>query len=152
MVDKTMKRRLAFLSRVLIIALVILALFLVYWLLIENDKSTETDTELTITVILFVSINFLIAFADKEVKDWERTLFLIGMFLGFLLFLSLSFLFYFDATIEMPGWIQAHQSIVNNEVVTSEWMLILAVILLDAIAVFILILRRESIGNRTKTL
>jgi len=129
--------------------------FLVYSLLGESNNalgnqkgpSPETDVELTITVILFVSINFLIAFADKEVKDWERTLFLIGMFLGFLLFLSLSFLFYVDATIEMPGWIQAHPTIVNNEVVTAEWMLILAVILLDAIAVFILILRRESIGN-----
>jgi peptidoglycan/LPS O-acetylase OafA/YrhL len=147
-----MKRKLVILSRVLIIALVILALFLVYWLLRESIKSTETDVELTITVILFVSINFLIAFADKEVKDWEKTLFLIGMFLGFLLFLSLSFLFYVDATIEMPGWKQANPTIINNELVTAQWMLILAVILLDAIAVFILILRRESIGNWMKTL
>ena len=62
-----MKRRIGFLSRVLIIILVILDLFLVFWLLLE--PTVTTGIELLIAVIFFVSISFWIAFADKEVKS-----------------------------------------------------------------------------------
>jgi hypothetical protein len=99
---------------------------------------------LLITVIVCISVSFWMAFVDKEIKGWERVL-LIGMFLGFCLFLCLSFLFYVDVAMEMPGWKQANPTIVNNELAKAEWMFILAIILLAAIPFFILIFRRESV-------
>ena len=98
---KIMKRRFVILSRVLVIALVILALFLVYWLYLEYryngagdfGPTVTTGAGLLIAVVLFVSISFWIAFADKEVKSWERNLLLVGMISGLLLFLFLGFYF-----------------------------------------------------------
>ena len=139
-----MKRRIGFLSRVLIIILVILDLFLVYWLLLE--PTVTTGIELLIAVNSFVSISFWIAFADKEVKSWEKTLLLVGMTLGLLLFLFLGFVFAIDVSISMPGWKEENPTAVNNLSVTADLMFIIAIILFAAILGLILTRsRRESI-------
>jgi hypothetical protein len=133
-----MKRILAFLLRVLIIILVIFTLFLAYPEL-EGLPNVTLDIELLITVVLYVSFSFWIALADKEMKGWEKRLLPVGMFLGSLLFLLLSYGLYFDWT--NYGAVQG----ANNLLVGGECMIIIAAILFAAIPVFILILKREAV-------
>lgn len=158
---KIMKRRLVILSRVLVIALVILALFLVYWLYLEYryngagdfGPTVTTGIGLLIAVVLFVSISFWIAFADREVKSWERNLLLVGMISGLLLFLFLGFIFALDLSMSMPGWRDANPTAVNNLSITTDLMLIIAAILFAGILGFILTRSRvRSIVDWMKTL
>jgi len=142
---KTMKRRLAVLLRVLIIALVILALFLDYsaafWSNVDSAPTATTGVELLITVILCLSLSLWAAFVDKEAKRWEGVLVLVGLILGSLLF----FFSYWRAFSDLHWMTLTQQTAatINNESIVIDCLVGITIILgLAAIAVFGLILRR----------
>lgn len=147
-----MKLRLGFLLRVSLIILVVLALLIVYWLIWipVNDNnlqragpSVNASVELLIIAVLYVSISLWIAFADKEVKSWERSLLLVGMICGLLLFLYLGLISWALSVFYFPD--AAPPALLNNLSATSDFMFIIAAVLFATILGFTLIPRRKSI-------
>jgi hypothetical protein len=144
-----MELRLYLLSRVLVIILVFAALFLVYgplWIPLQVSNvgpSVTVSIALLIIAILYISVSFCIAFADRRVKPWEKSLLLVGMIMGLFLFLGLFSAF--DLGLSSPGFLQANPAFVNNLMATTDLMFVIAVTLFTAIMGFTLIPRRKSI-------
>jgi hypothetical protein len=140
-----MKPRLAVLLRVLIIALVILAVLLDYsaafFRTIDDAPTAATGVALLITVILCLSVSLWAAFVDKEAQPLEGGLVLVGLILG-------SLLFWFSLLVSKDNldWmirIQQTAATINNESIVIDCLVAITIILgLAAVAVFGLILRR----------
>jgi hypothetical protein len=150
-----MKRRLAVLLRVLVIALVILALFLDYsaafWSNVDSAPNATTGVELLITVILCLSVSLWAAFVDKEAKRWEGVLVLVGLILGSLLF----FLSYLVAITDLDWMTLTQQTpaTINNESIVIDCLVAITIILgLATIAVFGLILRRARFFSARRSI
>ncbi|MGA2769131.1 MAG: hypothetical protein ABSF24_12570 [Candidatus Bathyarchaeia archaeon] len=142
-----MKRRLAILARLLVIALVILALFLVYsavsWVYVSSAPTVTTGAELLITVILCLSVSLWAAFVDKEANRWEGVLVFVGLFFGSLLFLYS----YVSESFSLDWMMMTQQTpaSINSVSIVVDCLLAITIILaLAAIAVFILVLRRRA--------
>ena len=147
-----MKLGLEFLLRVSLVILAVLALVIAFWLVLPPSRilyysqpgpSVNASVELLVIAVLFVSVSAWIRFGDKEVKDWEKPLPLLGMLGGSLLALCIGFVTS-TATIGEPPDLYS-PTLLNNLAATTDYMLIIAAILFAAILSFTMIPRRKSI-------
>ncbi|MGD0978597.1 MAG: hypothetical protein ABR962_05580 [Candidatus Bathyarchaeia archaeon] len=145
----------AVLLRVLVIALVILALFLDYsaafWSNVDSAPTATTGVELLITVILCLSVSLWAAFVDKEAKRGEGVLVLVGLILGSLLF----FVSYLVAITDLDWMTLTQQTpaTINSESIVIDCLVAITIILgLATIAVFGLILRRARFFSARRSI
>jgi hypothetical protein len=138
-----MKCRSEVILRISVIALAIIALFLVISLLSELNADTgpnlATVVGLLVTVIICLSLGSWVALTGETT---HKTLLLISLFLSSGLFLLLSFVFGLELGISSPAWREYHPLAVSNLSVTTDCLFALAFILaVEAIAVLISIVR-----------
>jgi hypothetical protein len=141
-----MKRKSEGILRISVIALAIIALFLVILLLSELNTDTGPNLAivvgLLVTVIICVSLGSWAALRDETT---HKTLLLVSLLLGSGLFLLLSFVFGLELGISSPAWREYHPSAVYNLSVTTNCLFALTSILaVEAIAVLISIVRARG--------
>jgi hypothetical protein len=144
--DGIMKRKSEVILRISVVALVIIALFLVISLLSELNTDIGPNLAivvgLLVTVLICVSLDSWVALAGETT---HKTSLLISLLLGSGLFLLLSFVFGLELDISSPAWREYHPSAVHNLSVTTNCLFALASILaVEAIAVLISIARARG--------
>lgn len=137
--DRIMKPKSETITRIAVIALAILALFLIISLLSETNTDTgpnaTTAIGLSTAVIICVSLGSWTALTGETT---HKTLLLISLILGSTLFFSLYLVIGLNLETNSPAWLDNHPLTVYNSTVTTISMLALASILaIEAIAVLI---------------
>jgi magnesium-transporting ATPase (P-type) len=110
--------------------------------------SVTASVEFLVVAVLYISISFWIAFADRGVKSLEKKLMLVGMIIGLLVTLELAMFSWITiASVFNMGQIDPsfNPILFNNLSTTSNLMLMAAGMLFVAILGFVLIPRRKSI-------
>jgi hypothetical protein len=144
--NRIMKPKSEIILRITVIALAILALFLVISLLSESNTDTgpnaATAVGLSVTVMICVSLG---SWATLTGETTHKTLLLGSLILGSALFFSLYLVIGLNLETGDRAWLDYHPLAVYNLTVTTISMLALASILaVEAIAVLIHIVRTRG--------